>query len=266
MEIELDLTKSLEKNAEEYFNKSKKIKSKIEKAKHVLNQFREKINKIEKKTEKDTKIKEEREEKKKEEKLKKEWYENFRWFKSSEGFLCIGGRDATTNDIIIKKHTDKDDLVFHTEMPGSPFFVIKTEGNTPGEATKDETAIATASYSKAWKLGLSFSEVFMVNPEQVSKDISLPRGSFMIKGKKIQFKSSLEIAVGMLNSGQIMGSSVGAIRAHCKEFAVIKQGKDKSSDLAKQIAKKLKIKGRLDDIIKVLPSGTSTIERFEKIK
>ena len=32
-------------------------------------------------------------------KLHKEWYEKFRWFYSSEGFLCIGGRDSTTNDI-----------------------------------------------------------------------------------------------------------------------------------------------------------------------
>ena len=35
---------------------------------------------------------------------KKEWFEIFRWFYTSEGFFVIGGRDATTNDIIIKKH------------------------------------------------------------------------------------------------------------------------------------------------------------------
>ena len=30
-------------------------------------------------------------------------YMKFRWFISSDGFLCLGGRDATSNEIIIKK-------------------------------------------------------------------------------------------------------------------------------------------------------------------
>ena len=38
---------------------------------------------------------------------KQEWYEKFHWFFSSEDFLCIGGKDATSNEIIIKKHTEK---------------------------------------------------------------------------------------------------------------------------------------------------------------
>jgi predicted ribosome quality control (RQC) complex YloA/Tae2 family protein len=264
MEIELDLKKSLEKNAEEYFNNSKKIKSKIEKAKNVIIQFKKKFEEIEKKENKEKEFKKEKEREKKEEKTKKEWYENFRWFYSSEGFLCIGGRDATTNDIIIKKHTDKEDLVFHTELPGSPFFVIKSEGKNPGEETKNETAIATASYSKAWKLGMTFSEVFMVKPDQLSKDISLPKGSFMIKGKKTQFTSVLEIAIGLLDSGKVIGGPVESVKSQCKEFAVIKQGKEKASDLAKQIAKKLGIRNKQDDIIRFIPSGTSNIERFEK--
>ena len=40
-----------------------------------------------------------------------------------ENNLVLGGRDATTNDILIKKHMEKEDLVFHTTDPGSPFFI-----------------------------------------------------------------------------------------------------------------------------------------------
>jgi len=54
-------------------------------------------------------------------KRKREWFEKFRWFYSSEGFLVVGGRDATTNEILIKKHTDKDDLVFHTDAINAIF-------------------------------------------------------------------------------------------------------------------------------------------------
>ena len=54
-------------------------------------------------------------------------------------------------------------------MAGSPFFVIKTKGVKVEEATLNETAQATASYSRAWKAGIAAAEVFFVNPEQVSK-------------------------------------------------------------------------------------------------
>ena len=102
---------------------------------------------------------------------KKKWYEKFRWFVSSEGFLCIGGRDATTNDILVKKHMEKGDLVFHTQLAGSPFFIIKSEGKKIGKKTIEEAAQATASYSRAWKHGFTVTEVYYITPEQVKKEI-----------------------------------------------------------------------------------------------
>ena len=182
MRIKLDVTKSLEKNAETYFNKSKKAKKKLQGAKEAVQKSLEKLEKAKKEQAKEVK------EVKKKVETKKEWYEKFHWFISSEGFLCIGGRDAATNEIVIKKHTDKDDLVFHTSMAGSPFFVVKTEGKKVGEATINEASQAVGSYSKAWKLGLSIQEVFYVNPDQVSKKAKpgefIARGAFMIYGKK----------------------------------------------------------------------------------
>ena len=262
MEIEIDLNKSWDKNAEDYYDKSKKIKKKIEKAKAVLEQFKKKIKDIDKKKEKIEK----REEEKNKEKRKEEWFEKFRWFYSSEGFLCIGGRDATTNDILVKKHLEEGDLVCHTEMPGSPFFIIKAQGKQPGKKTKEEAAIATASYARAWKLGVSYAEVYIVKSDQVKKELGLPKGMFMIYGKREYFSPTLEIGVCLLENGLIMGGPIQAIEANSKEYVVIKQGKEKASDTAKQIAKKLNIKGRMDDIIKVLPPGTSQVERFVKLK
>ncbi|RLE48327.1 hypothetical protein DRJ25_00175 [Candidatus Woesearchaeota archaeon] len=260
MEIEIDLTKSLEKNAEDYYNKAKKIKSKIEKAKAVLEKFRKKIEALEKKKEKEEK----RKEQKLKSKRKEEWFEKFRWFYSSEGFLCIGGRDATTNDILIKKHLEKGDLVCHTDLPGSPFFIIKAEGRTVGKATKEEAAIATASYSRAWKLGMSYAKVYIVRHDQIKKELGLPKGMFMIYGKREYFTPALELGVCLLETGLIMGGPISAVEAHSKEYVIIKQGKKKASDIAKEIAKKLKITGRADDIIRVLPPGGSQVVRFVK--
>ena len=58
-------------------------------------------------------------------KIERKWYEKFRWFESSDGFLVIGGRDATSNEIVVKKHVEPNDVVFHADVQGAPFFVIK---------------------------------------------------------------------------------------------------------------------------------------------
>jgi predicted ribosome quality control (RQC) complex YloA/Tae2 family protein len=250
--IKLDVTKSLERNAEVYFEKSKKARKKTEGAKLALAKSFERLEKI-----KHERIVEEKKSAEKKAERKKAWYEKFRWFHSSEGFLCIGGRDVTTNEIVIKKHTDKEDIVFHTEMAGSPFFVVKTKGEKPGEATLSEAAQATASYSSAWKAGISVAGVFFVRPEQVTKEARpgefVPRGAFMIYGKKNALEAELRLAVG-LKDGVVVGGPVDSVMAQTDNFVVIAQGNEKASDTAKKIKKKLN-GGEIDDIIRMLPAG-----------
>src|SRR3989344_2851034 len=118
----LDLTKSIDGNSAAYFERAKKVKKKIEGAERALSGNLKRLKELEAKKEKIT-IEKSKIEKFKE--RKREWYEKFRWFVSSEGFLAVGGRDATSNEIVVKKHTEANDLVFHTDMAGSPFFVVK---------------------------------------------------------------------------------------------------------------------------------------------
>ncbi len=166
VKILLDLNKSIEENASDYFEKAKKIKKKILGAEEALKISQKKLKDLEKKKEK----KEHKEQKEAELKeRKKQWYEKFRWFKSSNNFLVIGGRDATSNEIIIKKHTDESDLVLHTDMAGSPFFVIKSNNKKIPESTIKEAADATCTFSRVWKLGLQSTDVFYVSPEQLAK-------------------------------------------------------------------------------------------------
>jgi len=250
MKIKLDATKTLEKNAEIFFEKSKKAKKKLEGAREALAKSLKKLEQAEK--EAFVRI----EEKPKAER-KKRWYEKFRWFYSSEGFLCIGGRDAASNEIAIKKHAEKEDLVFHSEMAGSPFFIVKTKGKKPGEATLNEAAQATASYSRAWKAGISVADIFFVSPEQVTKEAKpgefVPRGAFMIYGKKNHLTAELKLAIGLKN-GNVIGGPVDAIASQTDNFMIVSQGSEKASDAAKQIKKKLG-GGEIDDIIRMLPAG-----------
>jgi predicted ribosome quality control (RQC) complex YloA/Tae2 family protein len=261
-DITLYINKSVGENASIYYDESKKMKKKLEGAKEALAESRRKLD-ILKKEKQSAELKFiEDETKKKKSDIKREWYEKFRWFISSEGFLCIGGRDAASNEIVVKKHTDKDDVIFHTEMAGSPFFIIKTEGKKPGKATLDECAQATASYSKAWKLGISSTDVFYVNPGQVSKEANageyIARGAFMIRGKKNFINADLKIAVGIKDS-RIIGGPVNAVKKHAEKSVIITLGKEKASDTVKKI--KSRIGGELDDIIRFLPSGGFSISR-----
>lgn len=259
-EIILDIKKSIEENASDYFEKAKKLKRKLKGAEEALEKTKEKLKKIELKKEKELIKKEEKIIKKQ---RKKEWYEKFRWFFSSEGFLCIGGRDATTNEIVIKKHTDKNDIVFHTKMAGSPFFVIKTNNKKPSKITLEETATATLTFSRAWKLNILTADVFYVKPEQVSKKAKpgeyLQKGSFMIYGKMNIINPVMSLGMGVLKNNAIMAAPLTAVKKNCLKYVELKQGREKAGQIAKKI--KHLIGGELDDIIRVLPSGGFEIKK-----
>lgn len=262
--ISLSLEKSLHENAAEYFDKAKKAKKKIEGAQQALTKTKKKLEKLEK--ERPENIDEQVIKKK----PKKEWYEKFRWFVSSKGFLVIGGRDATTNEILIKKNTARNDLVFHTDMAGSPFFVIKANPDIGEieEETIQEAANATAVFSRAWKAGLASTETFYVKPEQVTKEAQsgefLPKGAFMARGKTTYVKPEMDIALGEYN-GKVMAGPLNAVKAHCKTYIILEQGEKKPSDVAKDIKKFIKGTDS-DEIIRVLPTGGCRIKKVHDEK
>ena len=150
----------------------------------------------------------------------------------------------------------------HTEAPASPFFVIKTQGKKPSDVTFQETADATASFSRAWKIGVSAAEVYAIAPEQVSKQAPsgeyMPKGAFMIRGKRTYYQGKMGAAVGKLADGRVMCGPEGAVKANCKEYALVLQGRDKPSDCAKKIARKLG--ADIDEVLRVLPAGTCQVK------
>ncbi|MFB5613399.1 MAG: ribosome rescue protein RqcH, partial [Nitrosarchaeum sp.] len=117
---------------------------------------------------------------------KKNWYERYRWFFTSDGILAIGGRDAPSNSAVVRKHLEKNDKIFHGDIFGSPFFILKNAENPP-TASLNEVAHATVCFSRAWREGMYGVSAFWVNPEQVRKSAPsgefLPKGSFSIEGQ-----------------------------------------------------------------------------------
>jgi len=258
--IEIDLKKSLGKNISNIYSKIKKLRAKIESATKVVEsskkQLKEESEKIIKINEQ-AKIKEEKKE-------KREWYEKFRWFITSSKKFVIGGRDATTNDIIVKKHTEPKDIIFHTDVPGSPFAIVKDGKDNLNEKDIEEVADFVVTYSKAWKQGVSTLEVFYVPPESVTKKAKsgeyLKKGSFMVYGKKSFVTGKINLSIGITNKNKLMAGPKSAIEAHCKEFISLIPGKRKTTDIAKQISKKIKYP-YLDEIIRAIPSGGCEIKK-----
>ncbi|MBD3342758.1 MAG: DUF814 domain-containing protein [Candidatus Lokiarchaeota archaeon] len=290
-EINLNLNKTIGENANEIYRKGKKAKKKIQGTIEAIDKTKKKI-----KTLKEEKASLENKIDFLVKKPKKKWYEKYRWFKSSNRFLVIGGRDASSNEAIFKKYLNPTDLVFHTNFPGSPLVIIKNpENETIPEQTIIETATFTASYSQAWKESWGIADVFYVTPDQVSKSPPtgefLPRGSFMISGKKnILRKVKTELAVGLIfiereaNNREInkifypkiICGPTKAISNQC-DSSILKISPSKSGLSVGKLAKKIKsfyvndydseMKNwvdllSLDDIILVLPPGNSNLKQI----
>jgi len=275
--IVIDINKSLEENAGVYFENAKKLKKKLSGVKSTLETFQKKQLELSKRSEEKVKEPDVKEAK------KREWFEKFRWFYTSNNILAIAGRDSTTNEILIKKYTKEKDLVFHTDMAGSPFTVLKLSGDEelglkPIEKDElpqniyQEIADFTVSFSKAWTKGMSALEVFYVEPSQVTKNPnsgeSLSKGAFVIRGKVNYVLGRMNIAVGLLqvkeeanDCKKLMVAPIEAIKANCKDdYLEIIQGKRKPSEIAKLIKARFSYDD-LDEIIRLLPSGTLDVNQ-----
>jgi len=193
-EIQLDIRRSASENASEYYDKAKKAREKALRIDKALSNIMERLKQIE------SSLEERKLELSPKPRKRERWYEKFRWFYTSSGNLVICGRDAQTNSEIVSKYMDDKDLFFHVDMPGGAVVVLKVEREVD-QRSIEQAAVAAASFSRAWKEGLSYADVYYVKGEQVSKHappgMYLPKGSFYITGKRNYLRAKLELSVGI---------------------------------------------------------------------
>ena len=265
LSVTLNTTQTLHENANNNYKKAKKAKEKQKSATEALKETEKKMNEAKEIVVKKVKIE------KKTEPAK--WHHKFRWFTSKQGFLVVGGKDATSNEVLIKKYTDADDIVFHADITGSPFVVVKTEKKAVDESTLDEAAQFTGTYSRAWKAKVGVAEVYHVTPEQVSKKAPsgeyITKGAFMIYGKKNIMKTELRLGIGFVKDSIITGPEK-TIKLCTKKYILVEPGDEKSSALGKKIKAALFSKCNKDEqeflrkispdeIAKVIPFGVGKI-------
>lgn len=263
--ISIDSKIPIPENAEMYYEKAKKAKRKIEGALIAIENTEKQLKKMEDKRDiamDNIMVPQKR--------VKKEltWYEKLRWFVTSDNFLVIGGRDANTNEAVVKKYLDNNDIYLHSDIHGASSVVIKTEGNKVNDNTLKESAIFAASFSSAWSKNYGTQDVYWVNPDQVSKTPEsgefVAKGSFIIRGNRNHIRGlNLKIAVGIVDyeGKRIMAGPVDAVSSHTDNYVIIKPGYTKKEAIAKKILHKINEDNiiSLDDVVRVLPSGKCDI-------
>ncbi len=194
----LDLKLNARENAQKIYDKAKNAKRRIKGAKIAADITKEKLDL---QREKQQQIEEQKAILLRKPKMK--WYEKYRWFISTDDFIIIGGRDASSNETIVNKHMNNNDLFFHADVRGAAVCLIKNDNKLEiPQSTIQQAAIFASCYSSAWKKGWGNTKIFYVEPNQVSKTPQsgeyLKKGSFVITGTKNYIpKPRLNLAIGI---------------------------------------------------------------------
>ena len=264
VEIELDVEKSVGENASEYYERAKKMKDKIRGALEAIKKSEAELEEIKKK--------EKKKEKKKKLRRKKFWFEKYRWFITSEGIIVIAGRDAKTNEEVVKKHLGDKDLYMHADIHGAPSVVIKSEGRKIGEKSLEEAAQFAVSMSKAWNAGFGNLAAYWVYPSQVSKmgesGEYVARGAWVVHGKRNYIHHvPLQLAIGEVEYQgvkMVMCGAVNSVMSRASEYIVIEPGDIDKNVFAKKIAKIFGIP--VEEALKLLPPGGIRIMEKKGLK
>ncbi|MFW9931689.1 MAG: ribosome rescue protein RqcH [Candidatus Thorarchaeota archaeon] len=269
VEVTLDIRLSAQENASRAYDYSKKARSKIEGAKKQIEKTKLKMDKLEADSLDTTTVK-----KAPVRVRKKRWYEKFRWFISSQGYLILGGRDAKSNERLAKRHMTANDIFLHASVHGAPYVIVKVPDEPPDEKTLEEAAQFAVTFSRAWQDGMSSGDAYWLSPEQVSftppSGEYLPSGGVMMYGNKNYINNvPVELAVGIIleddNMIPMSGPST-AVETHCNVQVRIKPSEDKKGQLVKEIINALRRslpeeqQSLIDqipqeDIMRVLPPG-----------
>ncbi len=271
--FQIDFTDSPTQIANNFYQKSKKmLKKKLGAEKAIQNTLKKlETAKLEDSIEKPI-IEKPRK------KRTQKWFEKFHWLKSSNGFLILGGKDVKTNEIIVKKYMNDNDIFLHASFAGAPAVIIQTEGKEVPEESILEGAQLAISYSGAWKAGYSQADAFWVKGSQVTftppSGEYRKKGSFIIQGTKNILKSiPATIKIGFKIEDEYVYPVISPnIESKDILFPVeICPGDLKSSILAKEIisywlsnVKDSKLRNKIrriniDEIQRLIPTGKGKI-------
>ena len=105
----------------------------------------------------------------------------FRKFTLKSGTEIFLGKDAKTNDKLVRNYKGKENVILHTAAPGSPFCVI--ENLKPKKEDIKEAAVITAAKSQDWRDNKSDIKIHKFTGKDVKKTIFMKKGSWKLKSQ-----------------------------------------------------------------------------------
>ncbi|ERH10452.1 MAG: putative eukaryotic snRNP-like RNA-binding protein [halophilic archaeon J07HX64] len=183
------------------------------------------------------------------------WYEQFRWFHTSDDFLVIGGRNADQNEAIVKKYLDRGDLFFHAQAHGGPVTVLKATGPSESydddievpDRSKQEAARFAVSYSSVWKASRYTGDAYMVDYDQVSKTPEsgeyLEKGGFAVRGDRTYFENvAVGVTVGITCEPEtrVIGGPSDTVEERAETSITVEPGKYAQNDIGKRLYREFK--------------------------
>ena len=285
--IWLDVTADLEHNADRLYTEAKRIEEKKAGAEAAIEDTKERLEEIKARREAweaDPESDDESDEDAAETRTDEEWlsmasipvrgadddawYEQFRWYRTRDGFLVIGGRDADQNEALVKKYLEPGDRFLHTQARGGPVTILKAAG--PSESGADvtipeqaerEAAQFAVSYSSIWKDGRYAGDVYAVDHDQVSKTPEsgefLEKGAFAIRGDRTYYDDvAVGVAVGIScePDTRVIGGPPVGIDERTVTAIHVEPGRYAQGDVAKRIYRTFRERFRDTDFVRAVAS------------
>ncbi|PSP95565.1 hypothetical protein BRC84_02945 [Halobacteriales archaeon QS_1_68_44] len=258
--VEVDPSMGVEKNADRLYTEAKRVREKKEGAQAAIEDTREDLEAVKGRREEWEATDQDDDEDEEVDRdylsmgsvpvrYDEKWYERFRWFRTSNGFLVLGGRNADQNEELVKKYTEPSDRFFHAQAHGAPVTVLKaTEPDEPARdveipnSSRQEAAQFAVSYSSVWKDGKFESDVYEVDPDQVSKTPEsgeyIEKGSFVVRGDREYYRdTSVGVAVGITcePDTRVVGGPPSAIEPRAETSVRLEPGRYAQNDIAKRL-------------------------------
>ena len=266
--VPVDPSMGVEKNADERYKEAKRVEEKKEGALAAIENTREELEAVKRRREEweaddGDEAEEEDEEPRNRDwlsmssvpiKQPEHWYEEFRWFHTSDGFLVVGGRNADENEALVKKYMEGNDRFFHAQAHGGPVTILKATG--PSEKARavdfpdtslEEAAQFAVAYSSVWKDGRFAGDAYMVEPDQVSKTPEsgeyIEKGGFVIRGDRTYFRdvsASVTVGIQCEPETRVIGGPPSAIEPQAETTLRLEPGKYAQNDAAKLCYRRFK--------------------------
>jgi predicted ribosome quality control (RQC) complex YloA/Tae2 family protein len=271
MDVRLRFNLTVPENAEFYYTRAKRAREKSAGALEALEETEERLARAEEEARRAEEegvamVEEAIAGRVRVKRTKRHWFERYRWTLATDDTIIVGGKDASSNERVVKKYLKDRDRYCHADFHGAPSVVVKDAGVGVSEEALEQGCAMAALYSRAWSSGRASADAFWVMPEQVSKTPQsgefVPKGAFIIRGRRNYIKDiEMRAAVGVVeHEGEwvVMGGPVAAVSYRSKSWVELVPSKDKKESTAKQVARLLG--AELDDVVVVMPPGGCRVD------